>query len=120
MSPSPIERTSWRCVPSPQSNRMRSPPRRTSSAGRPRRAVGAEPAVPAKDRERSIAVCGRPERSRAAVLLAVVLALLAVAAARAEAARGPQPGVVLDSLDDHDLSRVREARVKLVRMFLFM
>ena len=43
-SASPTERSSWRCVPSPQSNRIRSPPRRTSSAGSPRRAVGTEPA----------------------------------------------------------------------------
>ena len=33
----PIERTSWRWVPSPQSNSSRSPPRRTSVAGSPRR-----------------------------------------------------------------------------------
>ena len=31
----PTVRTSWRWVPSPQSMRMRSPPRRTSSAGQP-------------------------------------------------------------------------------------
>ena len=39
-STSPIERSSWRCVPSPQSNSRRSPPRRTSVAGRPRRGGG--------------------------------------------------------------------------------
>src|SRR5690242_6758011 len=50
---SPAELTSCRCVPSPQSNRMRSPPRRTSSDGSPRRAVGIEPAVPAKNTDRS-------------------------------------------------------------------
>src|SRR5580693_8786585 len=33
---------------------MRSPPRRTSSAGNPRLAVGIDPAVPAKKTERSI------------------------------------------------------------------
>src|SRR4051794_30701478 len=120
MSLRPIERTSWRCVPSPQSKRMRSPPRRTSSAGRPRRAVGAEPAVPAKNRERSMTVSLRPERSRAALVLAAVLAALVLAPARAQAAGGPQAGVVLDNLDGHDLARVRDARVKLVRMFLFM
>ena len=35
-------------MPSPQSKRMRSPPARRRTAGRPRRAVGAEPPVPAK------------------------------------------------------------------------
>src|SRR5215212_1633992 len=55
----PTERSSWRCVPSPQSNRIRSAPRRSSSAGRPRRAVGTEPAVPAKKSERSIGDSGR-------------------------------------------------------------
>ena len=45
----PVDRTSWRWVPSPQSNSRRSPPRRTSVAGRPR-ALGAEPAVPTKRR----------------------------------------------------------------------
>src|SRR4051794_34686542 len=52
---SPTERTSWRWVPSPQSKSRRSPPRRTSVAGSPRRAVGAEPAVPTKRTSRSIA-----------------------------------------------------------------
>src|SRR5919202_1431345 len=51
----PMERTSWRWAPSPQSKRRRSPPRRTSRAGMPRRAVGTEPAVPAKKTSRSIA-----------------------------------------------------------------
>jgi hypothetical protein len=60
-----------------------------------------------------------PERSRAAALLAVVLAVLAAGPAHAARPRGPQPGVVLDSLDGHDLARVRDARVKLVRMFIF-
>src|SRR5205807_2556260 len=43
-----------------------SPPRRTSTAGRPRRAVGAEPAVPAKNRERSIGarVSARPAAAK--------------------------------------------------------
>src|SRR3954452_19380776 len=50
----PTERRSWRWVPSPQSNSSRSPPRRTSTAGMPRRAVGTEPAVPAKKIERSV------------------------------------------------------------------
>ena len=50
----PTERTSWRWVPSPQSNSSRSPPRRTSVAGRPRRALGAEPAVPRKRTSRSM------------------------------------------------------------------
>src|SRR3954453_6948122 len=45
-STSPTERPSWRCVPSPQSNSSLSPPRVTRVAGRPRRAVGADPAVP--------------------------------------------------------------------------
>src|SRR4051812_26931165 len=116
MSLSPMERTSWRCVPSPQSNRMRSPPRRTSSAGRPRRAVGAEPAVPAKNSDRSM-ICR--ERSRAAAVGAVLLAMLAAAPARAATPRGPQAGLVLDSLDGGDLARVRAARVKVVRMFVF-
>src|SRR3989442_74179 len=70
MSLRPIERTSWRCVPSPQSNSTRSPPRRTSRAGRPRRAVGAEPAAPAKNSERAIAA-----RSVVAVCVAVVVLL---------------------------------------------
>src|SRR3954470_6559455 len=50
----PTVRRSWRWVPSPQSNRSRSPPRRSRTAGRPRRAVGTDPAVPAKNSERSI------------------------------------------------------------------
>ena len=48
------ERSSWRCVPSPQSNRRRSPPRRTSVAEGARRAVGIEPAVPRKTTSRSM------------------------------------------------------------------
>ena len=54
MSGSPTVRSSWRWVPSPQSKSRRSPPRRSSVAGRPRRAVGTEPAVPAKKSERSM------------------------------------------------------------------
>src|SRR5579875_2931279 len=53
---SPTEETSWRWVPSPQSNRILSAPRRTRIAGRPRRAVGTEPAVPTKKIDMSIAV----------------------------------------------------------------
>src|SRR5687767_11720217 len=52
-SGSPVERSSWRWVPSPQSNSRRSPPARISVAGRPRRAVGTLPPVPAKKTERS-------------------------------------------------------------------
>ena len=51
----PTERSSCCWVPSPQSNRSRSPPARSSSAGSPRRAVGTEPAVPAKKTDRSTA-----------------------------------------------------------------
>src|SRR3954471_23989686 len=60
-----MERSSWRCVPSPQSNSSRSPPRRISVAGRPRRAVGAEPAVPRKSTSRSMwaYLRGSPGRS---------------------------------------------------------
>src|SRR4051794_27844347 len=54
MSGRPTVRRSWRWVPSPQSNSRRSPPRRRSTAGMPRRAVGTEPAVPAKNSDRSI------------------------------------------------------------------
>src|SRR5271166_152141 len=53
-SSSPTERSIWRCVPSPQSNSRRSPPRRTSTAGSPRRALGADPAVPRKNSDRSM------------------------------------------------------------------
>ncbi len=53
-SASPTERINWRCVPSPQSNSSRSPPRRRRIAGSPRRGLGTEPPVPAKNRERSI------------------------------------------------------------------
>src|SRR5438128_1459375 len=53
---SPIERRSWRWVPSPQSNSIRSPPRRTRIDGSERRAVGADPAVPMKRTSRSISV----------------------------------------------------------------
>src|SRR5437879_1508276 len=56
MSTSPTERTSWRCVPSPQSNSTRSPPRMSSTAGRPRRALGTAPPVPRKNSERSTSV----------------------------------------------------------------
>src|SRR3954449_5649297 len=54
-SGSPTERRSCCWVPSPQSNSSRSPPARSRVAGSPRRAVGTEPAVPAKKSERSIA-----------------------------------------------------------------
>src|SRR4051794_24454563 len=50
----PIERSSCCWVPSPQSNSSRSPPARSSSAGSPRRAVGTDPAVPAKNSDRSM------------------------------------------------------------------
>src|SRR5215213_3250134 len=50
----PAERSSCCWVPSPQSIRIRSPPARSRIAGRPRRAVGTDPAVPAKNTERSI------------------------------------------------------------------
>src|SRR5438105_5465066 len=53
---SPIERRSWRCVPSPQSNSIRSPPRRTRIDGSERRAVGADPAVPMKRTSRSMSI----------------------------------------------------------------
>src|SRR6059036_1080193 len=113
MSLSPIERTSWRCVPSPQSKSTRSPPRRTSRAGRPRRAVGAEPAVPAKNSERSIAA-----RSVFAVCLALSL-VVALASAPA-AARRPVPGVVADlPLNGADYARLHESGVKVVRLFMF-
>ncbi len=42
-------------MPSPQSNSSFSPPRRSRVAGRPRRAVGADAAVPAKSTSRSMA-----------------------------------------------------------------
>src|SRR5918995_306705 len=58
----PIERSSCCWVPSPQSNSSRSPPARSSSAGSPRRAEGTEPAVPAKNSERSM---GRATLERA-------------------------------------------------------
>ena len=51
----PTERSSCCWVPSPQSNRIRSPPARSSSAGSPRRAVGTDPAVPAKKSDTSMA-----------------------------------------------------------------
>src|SRR3954468_21509871 len=53
-SGSPMLRRSWCCVPSPQSNRIRSPPARSRIAGRPRLGVGTLPAVPAKKSETSI------------------------------------------------------------------
>ena len=62
----PPERSNWRWVPSPQSIRIRSAPRRTSSAGSPRRALGTDPAVPANITENSIAA----ERSAPAMLTA--------------------------------------------------
>src|SRR4051794_41524594 len=52
-SGSPTDRRSCFCVPSPQSNRICSPPARSRIAGSPRRAVGTEPAVPAKKSDRS-------------------------------------------------------------------
>ena len=54
-SGSPAERSNCCWVPSPQSNRIRSPPARSRIAGSPRRGVGTEPAVPAKKSERSMA-----------------------------------------------------------------
>src|SRR3954447_10813637 len=54
-SGSPTERSSCCWVPSPQSNSSLSPPARSRIAGSPRRAVGTEPAVPAKNKERSTA-----------------------------------------------------------------
>src|SRR3954454_20302897 len=117
MSLSPIERTNWRCVPSPQSKSRRSPPRRTSSAGSPRRAVGADPAVPAKKSERSM-VRGVPSVV-AALAAALALALL-VPAGVARAAAGPQPGVVASlPLTGGDYARVRDSGVKVVRLFMF-
>src|SRR5262245_57401442 len=53
-SPTSLRR-SWRCVPSEQSKRIRSPPRRTSVAGSARRAVGIDPDVPRKTTSRSTA-----------------------------------------------------------------
>src|SRR6187200_106387 len=47
------ERSSCRCVPSPQSTSTRSPPRRRSVAAVPRTAVGADAEVPRKTRSRS-------------------------------------------------------------------
>ncbi len=52
-------RRSWRCVPSPQSKRSRSPPRRTSVALSARFAVGMDPDVPRKTTSRSTAVESR-------------------------------------------------------------
>ena len=51
---SPTELISWRWVPSPQSISSRSPPRRMSVAGSPRRGLGDEPAVPRKRTSRSM------------------------------------------------------------------
>ena len=54
MSASPAaDCISRRCAPSPQSTRMRSPPRRISVAEVMREAVGTEPAVPRKMTSRS-------------------------------------------------------------------
>src|SRR5690242_6225803 len=69
---------SWRWVPSPQSNNQRSPPRRTSTAGRPRRAVGTLPAVPAKNTDRSMVargyfLCGSASQRGGPALDCVVL-----------------------------------------------
>src|SRR5581483_7319146 len=47
------ERMSWRCVPSAQSKRSRSPPRRMRSAAGARPAVGALADVPRKTMSRS-------------------------------------------------------------------
>ena len=55
---SPTERSSCCWVPSPQSMRMLSPPARRRIAGSPRRAVGTDPAVPAKNTDRSMSVRG--------------------------------------------------------------
>src|SRR5205807_6670640 len=49
-----LDRSIWRCVPSPQSTRIRSPPRRTRWADGPRSAVGTAPAVPRKRTSRSM------------------------------------------------------------------
>src|SRR4051794_40192350 len=57
-SGSPMLLRSWCWVPSPQSNRIRSPPARNRIAGSPRLGVGTLPAVPAKKSERSM----RPAR----------------------------------------------------------
>ena len=57
-SGNPTVRISCLCVPSPQSKSHRSPPRRTSAAGSPRRAVGTLPAVPAKNTDRSMVARG--------------------------------------------------------------
>ena len=64
-SASPTERSSWRCVPSPQSNSSLSPPWRTSTAGSPRRALGTDPPVPAKNMDISMpaTVAAHPIRS---------------------------------------------------------
>ena len=48
-----VERSSWRCVPSPQSTSSRSPPRRTSRPDGPRCALGMPPDVPRKTTSRS-------------------------------------------------------------------
>src|SRR3954469_3983101 len=113
MSLRPMDRTSWRCVPSPQSKSRRSPPRRTSSAGSPRRAVGAEPAVPAKKSERSMV-------GRLPSVVAVAAAIVLLAAPAAGAARGPVPGVVASlPLTSADYARLRESDVKVVRFFVF-
>src|SRR5476649_826895 len=50
-----VERSSCRCVPSPQSKSSRSPPRRTSNELGARRAVGALADVPRKTTSRSMA-----------------------------------------------------------------
>src|SRR4051794_15961013 len=116
-SASPTDLSSWRWVPSPQSKRMRSPPRRTSSAGSPRRAVGAEPAVPAKKSERSM-IRGVPS----VVATALVLAVCALAAPCADAAKraGPQAGVVAEiPLSEADYAHLHDSGVKVVRLFMF-
>src|SRR5262245_31534150 len=67
------EARSCRWVPSPQSNRRRSPPRRTSSEGAPRKAVGMEPDVPRKTRSRSTPqVWTAPRAARRLVMRTVV------------------------------------------------
>src|SRR3954452_3992734 len=117
ISLSPTDRTSWRCVPSPQSTSRRSPPRRTSSAGSPRRAVGAEPAVPAKKSERSM-IRGVP--SVVAVVLVLAVCAFAAPGAHAASRPGPQPGVVAEiPLSEADYAHLHDSGVKVVRLFMF-
>src|SRR3954468_24490228 len=117
MSLRPIDRTSWRCVPSPQSNSRRSPPRRTSSAGSPRRAGGAAPAVPAKKTDRSTA---RWTVVAGAVAITLALALAGPAHA-ARKPRGPKSGVNASfPLPSADYSRLHASGTQTVRLFMFV